>query len=309
MQTAARRFLASLRVEAGLAPATIEAYRRDLRDLGAFLAEHESTTDPAGVAPAMLIRHVRSMTADRGYAPATVARRIATMKVFFRWLAGNAVLESSPADHLDQPARWRKLPGVLSPREMRQLLDAPQPPAKSRAGAAPLWLRDRAILELMYASGLRASEVGAVGVHDVLEHLRAVRVIGKGDKERLVPMGEPAASAVELYVKDCRSVIVTAERAAERRDKGRLFLTRTGRPIERVRVWQIVKRCAHEAGLRDVHPHTLRHSFATHLLAGGADLRVVQSLLGHADISTTQIYTHVDKTALRNVIKTRHPRG
>ena len=306
---AARRFLASLRVEAGLAPATIEAYGRDLRDLGLFLAESESIDDPARVTPAMLIRHVREMTADRGYAPATIARRLATMKVFFRWLVGNAVLEANPADHLDQPARWQRLPGVLSPRQMRALLAAPQPPEKPRPGAAPLWLRDRAILELMYASGLRASEVGAIGTGDLLEHLRAVRVLGKGDKERLVPMGGPADEAVRTYLRECRPLLITAERAAERRDKGRLFLSRTGRPIERVRVWQIVKRRARDAGLHDVHPHMLRHSFATHLLAGGADLRVVQSLLGHADISTTQIYTHVDKSALHALIKSKHPRG
>jgi integrase/recombinase XerD len=161
----------------------------------------------------------------------------------------------------------------------------------------------------MYASGMRASEVGAISISDIMEKIGVVRVTGKGHKQRLVPMGKPAMEAMSVYIRDCRSRLITAERAAERRDKGKLFLTRTGRPIERVRVWQIVTHWANIAGLKDVHPHVLRHSFATHLLMGGADLRIVQTLLGHADITTTQIYTHVDRTQLRRVIKTMHPRG
>ncbi len=303
-----RGFLIFLRVECGLMPATLEAYSRDLDQLLLALQD-AGVADPAGLTPPMLIDHVRALSRDRGYAPATVSRHIATIKVLCRWMHATGKLDDNPADFLDQPARWRNLPGVLTPNQMRRLLDAPAPAPDARPHAVPLWLRDRAILELMYASGLRASEVGAVSLSDVLEKHAIVRVLGKGDKQRLVPMGRPAMDALDAYRRDCRSRLVTAESAGERRDRGKLFLTRTGRPIERVRVWQIVTHWARVAGLRDVHPHTLRHSFATHLLMGGADLRVVQSLLGHADIATTQIYTHVDRTQLSKVIRTMHPRG
>ncbi len=308
MRLLRRGFLIFLRVECGLLPATLEAYSRDLDTLLLDL-QSGGADGPGAITPKALVDHIRSLSRDRGYAPATVARHIATIKVLCRWMVATGKLDENAADHLDQPAKWKRLPGVLTPGEMRRLLAAPAAPADARADAVPLWLRDRAILELMYASGLRASEVGAVGLSDVMEKIGVVRVLGKGDKQRLVPMGRPAMEAMSVYIRDCRSRLVTAERAAERRDRGRLFLTRSGRPIERVRVWQIVTHWARVAGLRDVHPHTLRHSFATHLLMGGADLRIVQTLLGHADITTTQIYTHVDRTQLTKVIKTMHPRG
>ncbi|MEM9372353.1 MAG: tyrosine recombinase [Planctomycetota bacterium] len=308
LQTARRRFIIFLRVECGLLPATIEAYARDLDALLIDL-QQRGVGRIEDITPRLLIDHVRSLGRENGYAPATVARHIATIKVLCKWLCASGALADNPADHLDQPAKWKRLPGVLTPGQMRRLLDAPAPPANARADAIPLWKRDRAILELMYASGLRASEVGQVGLSDLMDKAGIVRVLGKGDKQRLVPMGAPAMRAMDEYVRDCRSRLITAERAAERRDRGRLFLTRSGRPIERVRVWQIVKHWANAAGLRDVHPHVLRHSFATHLLMGGADLRIVQSLLGHADITTTQIYTHVDRTQLNRVIRSLHPRG
>ncbi len=313
MRLLRRGFLIFLRVECGLLPATLEAYSRDLDALLLDLQD-AGLADPHALTAPHLINHVRALSRDRAYAPATVARHIATIKVLCRWMLATGKIEDNPADHLDQPAKWKNLPGVLTPGQMRRLLAAPAPPAptapeNARPDAVPLWLRDRAILELMYASGLRASEVGAISLSDIMEKHAIVRVLGKGDKQRLVPMGAPAMDAVSVYIRDCRSRLITAERAAERRDKGKLFLTRTGRPIERVRVWQIVTHWAKAAGLKDVHPHVLRHSFATHLLMGGADLRVVQSLLGHADITTTQIYTHVDRTQLTRVIKTMHPRG
>lgn len=308
MAHARRAFIGYLRVECGLLPATIEAYSRDLETLMLDLQER-GIGEPGGMIPEALVGHVRSLTRERGYSGATVARHLATIKVFCRWCIATGLMKENPADHLDQPVKWKKVPGVLSPNQMRKLLDAPHPPNAVKEGAVPLWIRDRAILELMYASGLRASEVGAISINDVVEKIGVVRILGKGDKQRLVPMGEPARRAMDTYLKECRPKLITAERAAERRDKGRLFLSRTGRPIERVRVWQLVKRYAKLAGLNDVHPHTLRHSFATHLLAGGADLRIVQDLLGHSDISTTQIYTHVDRSRLRETIRTKHPRG
>ncbi|MEM7622641.1 MAG: tyrosine-type recombinase/integrase, partial [Planctomycetota bacterium] len=179
-----------------------------------------------------------------------------------------------------------------------------------RPPRALLWIRDRAVLEIMYASGLRASEVGAIGTSEYTSSIGVLRVLGKGDKQRLVPMGEPAQVWLERYLAEVRPKLVAAGLASgDRRDKGRIFLTRSGRPIERVRVWQIVKKWSAVAGLAGVHPHMLRHSFATHLLHGGADLRVVQELLGHADIGTTQVYTHVDKRHIRATLDTCHPRN
>ncbi len=308
MAHARRAFIAFLRVECGLLPATIEAYSRDLEQLMLDL-QSQGIANPTDTTPGALIAHARSMTAERAYSSATVSRHLATIKVFHRWLLATGKIDDNPADHLDQPTKWKKLPGVLTPGQMRRLLTAPQPPERPVKGQAPLWLRDRAILELMYASGLRASEVGQIGLIDIMEKIGVVRVLGKGDKQRLVPMGQPARKALKEYQDQCRPLLITAERAAEKRDKSKLFLTRTGRPIERVRVWQIVTHWASVAGLPKAHPHMLRHSFATHLLAGGADLRIVQDLLGHSDIATTQIYTHVDRTKLHHTVRTLHPRG
>lgn len=308
MQFARRGFINFIRIECGLLPASIAAYTRDLEHLMLDL-QRAGIDNPTGTTPEALIGHVRSMSNERGYNASTVSRHLATIKVFYRWLLATGRMNENPADHLDRPAKWKRLPGVLSPSQVRKLLSAPQPSEHAPKGALPLWLRDRAILELMYASGLRASEVGQIGLIDIMEKIGVVRVLGKGDKQRLVPMGRPAQRALQQYLDECRPMLITAERAAERRDKGKLFLSRTGHPIERVRVWQIVKHWAKLAGLPKAYPHMLRHSFATHLLAGGADLRIVQELLGHSDITTTQIYTHVDRTKLHHTVRKLHPRG
>lgn len=303
-----RAFIGYLRVECGLAPSTIEAYQRDLLALLADLTEAGAAAPP-GLTPRLLADHIARLSRERGLAGSTVARHLATIRVFCRWLLARGLIQSDPTEILQTPTRWKRVPGVLSPGQMRRLVDAPQPPDPPQTGA-PLWIRDRAILELMYSSGLRASEVGAIGLTDVLDTLGTVRVTGKGSKQRLVPMGEPAHEALGRYLHECRPVLARlASDQGRKLDRGRVFLTRTGRPMERVRVWQIVKKYAARAGLADVHPHTLRHSFATHLLSGGADLRVVQELLGHADITTTQIYTHVDRSRLREVHRLHHPRA
>lgn len=308
MRLARRGFINFLRIECGLLPATIEAYSRDIEQLMLDLQER-SIDDPTHTPPEALIGHVRLMSSERGYNGSTISRHLATIKVFYRWLLATGKIDNNPADHLDQPMKWKRLPGVLTPSQVRKLLEAPKPSDIAAKNAPPLWMRDRAILELMYASGLRASEVGQIGLIDIMEKIGVVRVLGKGDKQRLVPMGKPAQRAMQQYLDECRPMLITAERAAERRDKGKLFLSRTGRPIERVRVWQIVKHWAKAAGLPKTYPHMLRHSFATHLLAGGADLRIVQELLGHSDITTTQIYTHVDRSSLHKTVRTLHPRG
>ena len=207
------------------------------------------------------------------------------------------MVRENPAKLLSQPRGWQNLPGVLGPAEVERLLSAPQPDDT-------MYLRDLVLLELLYASGLRASELADLNQDSVYESLAVVRVLGKGGRERIVPAGRPALRAIRDYQEGLRPALIRAKRPTNR-----LLLSRTGGPITRVVVWQVVGKHARRAGLHHVHPHKLRHSFATHLLAGGADLRVVQELLGHANIKTTQIYTHVDASRLKEVIQQCHPRG
>lgn len=294
-----RDFLTFLRVEAGLAPATLEAYGRDLADLSEDLASH-GVASIRDVRDRDLADHLRRLRTERHMQASSIARHLATLRVFFRFLAANRVIPEDPTELLETPTRWRRLPGVMSPRQMQQLLAAPSPEH------GELWLRDKAMLELMYAAGLRASEVGAIRLDEYHETLGVLTVTGKGSKQRMVPIGKPAQEWTRRYVSESRPRLA---RFADGRDQRRLLLSAGGRPLERVAVWQIVRRNALLAGLRDVHPHKLRHSFATHLLVGGADLRIVQELLGHADIATTQIYTHVDRSRLRDVMKKAHPRA
>jgi integrase/recombinase XerD len=295
-------FLRFIRVECGLRPNSIEAYTRDLEELLGFAAETGADA-PDAITPRLLSDHLRHLSAERGLAGSSVIRHLATIRVFCRWLAATGLIAENPAAILERPTRWRHLPDVLSPSQLRTLLAAPSPDHDE--GPARLWMRDRAMLELMYASGLRATEVCTLTRNDAVLEAGIVRVTGKGDRQRLVPMGTPAVGAVASYLDECRPGLVREHHGPT----PQLFLSRTGRPLERVAVWQIVRRWAAVAGLSGVHPHVLRHSFATHLLSGGADLRVVQELLGHADISTTQIYTHVDGTRLRAIHKRFHPRG
>lgn len=294
-----REFLAYLRVEAGLAPATIEAYGRDVRDFVRHVAR-QGVSAPAEVTPRHVVEHLRDLHAVQSLAPSSIARHLVTLRVLFRYLGATGAITSDPARGLDAPSRWRRLPGVLSPGRMKRLLAAPNPKD------GPLWLRDRAMLELMYAAGLRASETSGLTLDRWLRPLAVVRVMGKGSRERIVPIGRPATEAIEAYVDELRPVL---SRGREDATEGRLLLSRTGRPLDRIAVWRIVRRQAARAGLGSVHPHMLRHSFATHLLGGGADLRIVQELLGHADVATTQIYTHVDSGRLRSIVDECHPRG
>ncbi len=351
-------FRSFLRVECGLSANTLAAYTRDLLNLFTFLVER-GRADLAAVGVRDLIDHLASLKNEGvgrgGLSSTSVIRHLATIRVFFRWLSATGKIGENPAEHLDRPTRWKKLPGVLSPKQIRSLIEAPRPeprPVKKAAGsehsgggersgkadriAGVIYLRDRALLELLYASGLRASEAATLRVQDVHRTLGVVMVTGKGGKQRLVPIGTPALNAIDEYLEQCRPILAkavapgeagpgakstrttaTAKRAGGRKTPGNtaaavdgpLLLSRTGRALERVAIWQIVRKHAAAAGLPDVHPHKLRHSFATHLLAGGADLRTVQEMLGHADIGTTQIYTHVDRSHLRDVVRKHHPRG
>ena len=300
---AREKFFAYLRVECGLSRHTLTAYRADLEDLLVDVLRAGAAC-PATVTPRMLTDHVARLKTARSLSGASVIRHMATIKVFFRWAASNRLVPENPAEILERPTRWKNLPDVISPAQIRHLLEASAPPEGARAATLRLELRDRALLELMYASGLRASEAATLRVGDILDAQRCVRVVGKGNKQRLVPVGAPARAALDTYLRDCRPTL-----AKRTPSESSVFLSHTGRPLERVAIWGIVKRQARAAGLDQVHPHTLRHSFATHLLAGGADLRVVQELLGHADIATTQIYTHVDRSRLKSVHAKFHPRG
>ena len=234
----------------------------------------------------------------QGKATKTVARRLAAIRVFLRFLASSGGRDSAAIlQQLERPKPERSLPKVLNRAQVNQLIAAPDP-------ASPLFARDVAILELLYASGMRASELCAVKTRDVNLTVGCVRVLGKGMKERIVPLGRAAAEAILRYAGECRPKLDRS------RNSELLFLSRTGRPLERVGLWMLVEKYGRSSGLlKSVSPHTLRHCFATHLIGGGADLRVVQELLGHSDIATTQIYTHVDQDRLRAIHSKYHPRA
>ena len=301
-----REFLSYCKIECGFADATILAYAADLRALDAFrrgdaqaLGEGDPRSKPdrtwARLTADDLAEHLRELERS-GLAESSLARHVATMRVFFKYHATVGRLPADPAELMSRPVTWQRLPDVMASEQVEQLLAAP-------AADDPLRLRDVALIELLYGGGLRASEAAGLSTTSVHDTLGVVRIMGKGNKERIVPLGRPALRAVDEYVHELRSELVRPERPTDR-----LLLSRTGRPLERVAVWQIIKRHAKHAGVPAAHPHTLRHSFATHLLAGGADLRVVQELLGHSNIQTTQIYTHVDRSRLTEVIKKHHPR-
>jgi len=294
LQPLRAEFLSYCRIECGFAPATIDAYGSDLRDLADWLTT-QGVRDWAAVEFGHLTAHVKALH-DRGQALSSIARHVATFRVFFRYLWSSGRIESNPADLLQRPSNWQTLPNVLSEAQMQRLLAAPDT-------ATPLGLRDRAMIELMYAGGLRASEVATLQTDGLLFDVGIARVMGKGRKERIVPLGRPAVEATQQYLRLGRPELLRPQRPSNH-----LLLSRTGLPITRIVVWQLITRHARAAGLHDVHPHMLRHSFATHLLAGGADLRSVQEMLGHSNIKTTQIYTHVDRSHLKKTIANCHPR-
>ncbi len=294
-----REFLSYARVEAGLAKNTLAAYTRDLNDLANDLLDHSNVTTIREVTGRELTDHLRRLRSQRELATSSIVRHLATFRIFFRFLLSCGHIDENPTEILDRPSQWQKIPGFMSTLRVQQLLNAPSPEH------GPLWLRDRAMLHLMYAAGLRASEVGDIEVRDYNSKIGLVSVIGKGQKQRLVPVYPEACQITDDYLAELRPDLARDDG----RDKHRLLLSRNGHPLERVAVWQIVKRAAIHAGLQDIHPHTIRHSFATHLVSGGADLRVVQELLGHSNIRTTQVYTHVDTRRLKDVHSKFHPRG
>ncbi len=288
-------FLDFLRLECGASDNTLDAYRRDLAKFAEFLTG-EGVASPAGIRPVHITRFLRHEM-ERGRSPASAARYLAAVKSLLRFLVTEGMIRGSAAENIESPSLWRRLPVVLSYEEVERLIAAPE-------GDSPLALRDRAMLEVLYATGARASEVVGLSRDGVDLKVGYARVFGKGRKERIVPLGGPAIESVRAYLELGRPRLVGS------RDCGKLFVSRTGGPLGRDRLWVIVRDCARKAGIdKPVHPHTLRHSFATHLLAGGADLRVVQDMLGHANVKTTELYTHLDASRLKSVHDKFHPRA
>jgi len=284
-----------LALEAGNSANTVEAYVRDIRRLAEF-ATSKGATEPAQVTRTLL-RDFVFLLKDLGLSSATIRREISAVRTYFAFLLGEGRITDDPSDRLESPQRWRHLPEVLTVGEIESLLAAPHVDE-------PMAWRDRALLELAYGVGLRVSELCNLGLSDLLLSEGLVRVFGKGSKERLVPIGRSVIGAVSTYLHTLRPSLDRGK------TEGRLLLNARGEPLSRVGAWGVVKRCAKRAAIsKRVTPHTLRHSFATHLLEGGADLRAVQEMLGHADLSTTQIYTHVDREYLHSVHKQYHPRA
>lgn len=289
------RFQDFIALEQGLSPRTREAYTRDLERFVTYVIVKKASA-PLDVDAKMLREFVYHLK-DLGLAPASIRRNVSAVRTYFRFLLGEGHVVRDPSERLETPKRWLTLPDVLSVDEVGRLLAAP-------SLDEPLAFRDRALLELAYGAGLRVSEWISLNVRDVLFDEHLVRVFGKGSKERLVPIGRSAIGAVAVYLRELRPRLEKGE------GRGILLLNARGRPLTRMGAWKILRKYVIAAGLeKRVSPHTLRHSFATHLLEGGADLRAVQEMLGHADISTTQIYTHVDREYLRSVHKQFHPRA
>lgn len=294
LDEALAQFLTYTRVECGLSDNTIQAYQRDLAELADFLAGN-GLVHTSDVTPLLIQKFLGSLQ-ERGLALSSIGRHLASSRVFLRFCQNNAWLTDDIADKLETPHLWQRLPETLNLKHIEALLIVPDPDD-------PLYLRDRAILELLYATGLRVSELCDLRVPDVNLDIGYVRCIGKGNKERIVPVGRSAIAAVGEYVRGLRGHLNT------RPGMDHLFLSRTGRRLGRENCWRLVIKYTKRAGLsQHVSPHVLRHSFATHLLEGGADLRVVQEMLGHANVSTTQIYTHVDRKRLKATHARFHPR-
>jgi integrase/recombinase XerD len=290
-----RPFIDHLDIERGLSPRTVDAYGRDLARLVAFLATR-AVPRPGDVTATDLREFVYHLK-DQGLQPSSIRRNMSAVRTYFAFLLAEGQVVGDPTDRVELPKTWRRLPGVLSRDEVASLMDAPDP------GDRLFW-RDKALLEFAYASGVRVGELTSVKVRDVDVQEGLAVVFGKGSRERIVPLGRAALQSLIVYLREIRPTLVGHD------SEGVVFVNARGTPLSRMGVWKILQRHVRRAGLtKRVTPHTLRHSFATHLLEGGADLASVQEMLGHADIATTQIYTHVEREYLRDVHRRYHPRA
>jgi integrase/recombinase XerD len=284
-----------LQFERGVSPRTLEAYGRDLKRLVDY-ATSIGITDAGQLTAGQLREFVYDLK-DQGLQATSIRRTLSGVRTYFGFLIAEGHAAADPTEQVEMPRTWRKLPGVLSRDDVDKILEAPE------IGDRLYW-RDKALLEFAYASGVRVSELAGLKVRDVDLAEGMATVFGKGAKERIVPIGRSAQRALDIYLRETRPSL------AKREGQGTVFLNAQGRPLTRMGIWKILRKHVKRAGVKKrVTPHTLRHCFATHLLEGGADLAAVQEMLGHADISTTQIYTHVDREYLRDVHKRFHPRA
>jgi integrase/recombinase XerD len=296
MKSLLKNYLDYLRLEKNASKNTVDSYTRDLTRYTSWMEEQQALV-PDRITEKLVVKYLSCLT-EMGLSKRSISRNVSSINMFHRFLIREGIATTNPVGHIDFPKLPKSLPGVLNTSEIDTLLGQPDV-------SKPLGIRDRAILEVLYATGMRVSELTGIRRANVMERDGLVRVFGKGSKERLVPIGKSALGWVRRYVNQVRSSISAGSAAQDV-----LFLNARGRPMTRMAVWNIVRAASAGAGIRkDVHPHTFRHSFATHLLEGGADLRAVQEMLGHADISTTQIYTHLDREYLKEVHRTFHPRG
>jgi integrase/recombinase XerD len=296
MNTFLKEYLNILRLEKNLSDNTISSYRNDISSLITFL-ESEKIND-FSLADHRIITLFFKELQELGLTPASAARYYSSIKGFFYYLFANRYIEINPVEKVSPPKLSKSLPSVLTFEEIDKILSAPDINNK-------LGLRDKSILEMLYACGLRVSELTGLKISNLFFDEEIIRVFGKGSKERLVPVGSSAISWTREYLIKSRPILEKKSKS-----EGIVYLNNRGTKLSRMGVWKIVERYTKEAGIeRDVHPHTFRHSFATHLLEGGADLRAVQEMLGHSDISTTQIYTHIDRDYIKQVHRDFHPRG
>lgn len=295
MQQLVADYLSYLTVERGLAGNTLEAYGRDLRSYVRFLASH-SLADFADTSKETVRAYMEHLY-QLGRATSTISRNLAAIKSFYQFLVREGWMAIDPSEHLESPKVEKRLPHVMTLTEVEALLSQP-------ALDEPCSLRDKAMLEVLYATGIRVSELVSLDRNDVNLEAGYLRCLGKGSKERIVPLGSVAIRALAFYMQSARPKLVKLA------SETALFVNQHGRRLTRQGFWKIIKRYAKDANISEnITPHTLRHSFATHLLENGADLRSVQEMLGHADISTTQIYTHVTRNRLKEVYQKAHPRA
>ena len=299
LHSGAKRFLSSevssflnyCRVEKGLSANTLEAYARDLKAFSDFRKAEN------GIPALADLRHYLDLLSQNGLGSRSIARHMATLHNFYRFLAADGRIESDPTERLVSPKQWQGIPKFLNRDQIDRLLAAPD-------ATKPTGVRDRAMLELLYATGLRVSELCGLRVQDVQLEAGVLRTIGKGNKQRITPIGKSALAAVRRYLDEARPTLLRG------RSSQFLFVTARGGSLTRQAFWKLLVQSGKKVGIfHNLTPHVIRHSFATHLLEGGADLRSVQIMLGHADISTTQIYTHVMRSRLRQTIEQHHPRG
>ncbi|TLN18756.1 site-specific tyrosine recombinase XerD [bacterium] len=287
-------FINFLVVERSLSKNTLDAYARDLNSFRSHL-KGSKTLDKADTQDILSFLRAQS---ESGMDTRTIARRMSALRTFFKALAREGIVSKNPLERLESLRQWRNLPKTLTREQAEALVESPE-------GNTPKGLRDKAMLELLYGAGLRVSEVCQLRLSRIDLNAGFVRTMGKGSKERVVPIGRRAKEAVETYLAEGRNFFSKGSRTNDF-----LFLNRFGKAVSRQSAWKLVKEGCRRAGIpEDASPHTLRHSFATHLLEGGADLRSLQMMLGHSDLSTTQIYTHVSRDHLKNMVKKHHPRG